>query len=327
MGLLVDGEWKYKGEWESDEKGRFKRQKSTFRDWVTTDDSTPYDPEAGRYHLYVSYACPWAHRTLTVRALRGLDEAIDVSVVDPFMSKEGWGFAPEKNGCTPDKLHGHEWLREVYTEADSEFTGRVTVPVLWDRKHETIVNNESSEIIRMFDTAFDELARYPEVDLYPPELADDIDEVIDAIYQPINNGVYRAGFAHSQEAYDEAIDQLFGALDHWDSVLEDQRYLCGDQLTEADVCMFTTLFRFDHVYHTHFQCNVRQIQQYPNLSGYLRELYQLPGVAEISRLDHVTHHYYRSHDHINPRRIEARGPEIDFEAPHGRDELAGGFSR
>jgi putative glutathione S-transferase len=318
MGLMIDGEWKYKGDWESDEGGRFQRQDTTFREWVTQDDSTPYDPEAGRYHLYVSYACPWAHRTLAVRALQGLEDAIDVSVVDPFMGKDGWQFSPDKDGATRDKVHDSDYLREVYKEARQDFTGRVTVPVLWDKKTETIVNNESAEIIRMFDTVFDEVATNDEWELYPSDRADRIDEVIEAIYQPINNGVYRAGFAETQEAYDEAIDELFGALSHWDDVLGEHRYLCGDRVTEADICMFTTLFRFDHVYHTHFKCNVREIQDYPNLSGYVRDIYQLPGIADVSRLDHITHHYYRSHEHINPNRIEARGPDIDFDAPHGR---------
>jgi putative glutathione S-transferase len=315
MGMLIDGEWHEKG-WETDEEGHFQRSETDFRDWITTDDSSRFEPESGRYHLYVSYACPWAHRTLITRALKGLEDDVSVSVVHPFMGDDGWTFQ-EGDGTVADPIHDADLLREVYTAADSNYTGRVTVPVLWDREHDTIVNNESLEIMRMFDVAFDGIASR-DIDLYPEGKQDQIDEVVEAIYEPINNGVYRAGFATTQQAYDEAINDLFEALDHWNEVLGDRRFLCGDRLTEADICMFTTLFRFDAVYHTHFMCNVRQISDYENLWPYARSIYQMPGVAETCRLDHIKHHYYRSHPSVNPHQIEARGPQLDWEAPQDR---------
>jgi putative glutathione S-transferase len=320
MGMLIDGEWRKKG-WETDEEGAFQRSETTFRDRITADGSSGCPAAGDRYHLYVSYACPCAHRTLIMRALKGLEEAISVSVVDPFMGEEGWAFS-DAPGASPDPFYDADYLREIYQRADADYTGRVTVPVLWDTRDETIVNNESAEIIRMFDTEFEEFASN-DVDLYPEGYRDDVDEAIEAIYQPINNGVYRAGFAETQEAYESAIDDLFGALDYWDGVLDDQRFLCGDRMTEADICMFTTLFRFDAVYHTHFKCNVARIVDYPNLWGHAREIYQLPGVAETCNLEHVTRHYYRSHESVNPKRIVARGPRLDWDAPHGRDRLPG----
>ena len=319
MGMMVEGEWKQR-DWATDEEGRFQRSTTTFRDWIRADGSGDFPVEGDRYHLYVSYACPWAHRTLMTRTLKGLEEVVTVSVVDPYMGEEGWHFS-ESEGAVPDFVNDKDYLREVYKLADDKFTGRVTVPVLWDKRESTVVNNESIEIVRMFDTEFDELAERPEVDLYPEEQRDEIDRVIDAIYQPINNGVYRSGFAHSQKAYEEAVGELFDALDHWESVLGDQRYLVGEQLTEADICMFTTLYRFDQVYHTHFKCNVRRIDDYPNLWAYAREIYQLPGIAETCNMSHIKEHYYTSHESVNPRRIIARGPDQDWEAPHGRDEL------
>jgi putative glutathione S-transferase len=322
MNQLVDGEWRTDTYETTNEDGEFERQSTTFRDFIEDAPDAEFPAEAGRYHLYVSYACPWAHRTLLVRALKGLEDAITVDVVDPFRDADGWQFTPEKAGCTADSINGNDYLREAYVEADPDATCRVTVPVLWDKKQDTIVNNESKEIIRMLDTAMDDVATR-DVDLYPEGYREDVDRIIEDIYEPINNGVYRAGFAGSQDAYDDAIGELFDALDHWDSVLADQRYLAGDRLTEADVCMFTTLVRFDQVYHTHFMCNRRQIQDYDNLWPYLRDLYQTPGVAETVNMDHIKEHYYTTHPDVTPSRIVARGPDLDFAAPHDRDELAG----
>ena len=320
--MLVDGEWRTDAYENTDDDGEFDRQETSFRDRVEADRDAEHPAAKDRYHLYVSYACPWAHRALMTRALRGLEDVISVDVVDPHRRSDGWEVAPGKEGCTPDSVFGSEYLREVYTEADPDFTGRVTVPVLWDREAQTIVNNESAEIIRMLDTVFAEFGR--DTTLYPEGYHDDVDRVIEAIYEPINNGVYRAGFAGTQEAYDEAVSDLFDALTHWEGVLSDQRYLCGARLTEADVCLFTTLIRFDHVYHTHFKCNVRRIRDYPNLWNYLKELYQLPGVAETVNLDHITEHYYRSHTDLNPKGLVARGPPPAFDEPHDRDRLPGG---
>ncbi len=323
MNMLVDGEWRTDAQEATNEEGEFERQETTFRDFVEDDPDARFRPEPGRYHLYVSYACPWAHRTLLVRALKGLDDAITVDVVDPWRGDDGWQFTPEKDGCTPDTVNDSDYLREVYQKADPDATCRVTVPVLWDKREETIVNNESAEILRMLDTAMDDVARQ-NVDLYPEGYRDQVDRIIDDIYEPINNGVYRAGFAGSQEAYEEAVDDLFGALDRWDEVLSDQRYLAGDRLTEADLCMFTTLVRFDHVYHTHFKCNVKAVHEYDNLWPYLRDLYQTPGVADTVRLDHIKEHYYTTHPDVNPKGLVARGPDLDFEAPHDRNSLPGG---
>lgn len=318
MNQLVGGEWRTDTYETTNEEGAFERQETTFREWIGEE----FPAESGRYHLYVSYACPWAHRTLLARSLKGLEDAISVSVVDPFRDADGWQFTPEKDGCTEEPLYGAEYLRELYVRADPDVTCRVTVPVLWDTKEETIVNNESREVLRMLDTEFEEQATR-EVDLYPEGYREEVEGIIDAIYEPINNGVYRAGFAGSQEAYDEAVEDLFAALDRWDSVLADQRFLAGDRLTEADICMFTTLIRFDQVYHTHFMCNVMQIREYEHLWPYLRDLYQIPGVTETVNMDHIKEHYYTTHPDVNPSRIVARGPDLDFEAPHDRDELAG----
>ncbi|MEF8870878.1 MAG: glutathione S-transferase family protein [Haloarculaceae archaeon] len=323
MNMLVDGEWRTDAYESTNEDGEFDRQETSFRDFVEDDPDARFQPEAGRYHLYVSYACPWAHRTLLVRALKGLQEAISVDIVDPFRADDGWQFSPDKEGCTPDTVNGSEYLREVYTEADPEMTGRVTVPVLWDKQEETIVNNESREILRMLDTEFGDVASR-DVDLYPAGHQEEVDRVIEDIYDPINNGVYRAGFAKSQEAYDRAVDELFDSLDHWDEVLADQRYLAGDRLTEADICMFTTLVRFDQVYHTHFMCNKQHIHEYDNLWPYLRDLYQTTGVAETVNMSHIKEHYYTTHPDVTPSRIIAAGPDLDFEGDHDRDELPGG---
>ncbi len=320
MGKMLDGEWITEEDWTTDDEGRFQRSETTFRDRVRADGSTEFEPEAGRYHLYVSYACPWAHRTLITRQLKGLQEAVSVSVVDPLMGEDGWEFS-EAPGAIPDTVNGADYLREVYARADAGYTGRVTVPVLWDRQRETIVNNESKEIMRMFDLEFDEIAEHPEVDLYPEDRRDEIDETIEAIYQPINNGVYRAGFAASQEAYETAVDELFEALDHWDERLANRRYLCGDRVTEADICMFTTLYRFDAVYHIHFKCSTRRLVDYPNLWPYARDLYQTEDFRTTCNMHHIREHYYRSHETVNPRRIVAREPEMDWEAPHHREAL------
>jgi putative glutathione S-transferase len=323
MNRLVDGEWRTDAYESTNDAGEFERQTTTFRDWIRDDDDARFQPEAGRYHLYVSYACPWAHRTLLVRALKGLEDAITVDVVDPFRAEDGWQFTPEKPGCTPDRIAGSDYLRELYQTADDDVTCRVTVPVLWDRAEGTIVNNESEEIIRMLDTAMGGVADR-DVDLYPEGYQDEIDRIIEAIYEPINNGVYRAGFATKQSAYDAAVEELFDALDRRDEVLADQRYLAGDRLTEADVCMFTTLVRFDQVYHSHFMCNKRFVHQYDNLWPYVRDLYQTPGVAETVNMSHIKEHYYTTHPDVTPTRIVAAGPDLDFEADHDRDELPGG---
>jgi glutathionyl-hydroquinone reductase len=316
LGMLVDGKWVTEREQE-DKKGKFVRPSTTFRNWVTADGSSGFKAERDRYHLYVSLACPWAHRTLIMRQLKGLSDAISISVVDPEMGDNSWEFS-DGEGCIPDTVNHTRYLWELYTKVEPNYTGRVTVPVLWDKQKGTIVNNESREIIRMLDTEFGEIAK-PDVDLFPKAFQQQIDETIDAIYQPINNGVYRAGFATTQEAYEEAVTELFENLDHWETVLGKQRYLCGDRLTEADICMFTTLLRFDAVYYVHFKCNLRRIVDYPNLWGYLRDLYQHPGVKETCNLDHIKRHYYKSHPKVNPTRIVPKGPIIDFEAPHDRD--------
>ncbi|ERH06071.1 MAG: putative glutathione S-transferase [Halonotius sp. J07HN4] len=330
MNMLVDGEWRTDAFQTTNEEGAFERQTTPFRDWIAGSDvpdhvdaepSDRFPAESGRYHLYVSYACPWAHRTLLVRALMGLQDAIGVSVVDPYRGDDGWQFTPEKPGCTPDKLNDSDYLRERYVAADPEATCRVTVPVLWDTKEETIVNNESREIIRMLTTGFDDIAEQ-DIDLAPESHRDEIDEIITDIYEPINNGVYKAGFATNQGPYDEAVETLFDALDHWNEVLADQRFLAGDQLTEADICMFTTLIRFDHVYHTHFMCNKQYIHQYDNLWPYLRDMYQQPGIAETVDIDHIKEHYYTTHPDVTPHGIIAHGPELEFGAPHERDQLS-----
>jgi putative glutathione S-transferase len=315
MGQLVEGKWSTAW-YTPDEKGRFVRGQTSFRDRVTADGSSGFPAEAGRYHLYISLACPWAHRTLIGRALKKLEGAISISVVDPFMAERGWVFS-EGPGCIPDTVNGAETLWQVYVEARPDYTGRVTVPVLWDRQRATIVNNESREILRMFDTQFDAVGD-ASVTLFPEGRREAIDWTIDAIYAPINNGVYRAGFATTQAAYDEAVVEVFAALDHWERALGESRYLCGDTLTEADVCLFTTLLRFDPVYHGHFKCNLRRVVDYPNLWGYLRDVYQTPGVAGTCDLDHIKQHYYRSHETINPTRVVPRGPILDLGAPHDR---------
>lgn len=315
LGMLIDGQWVTTRKQE-DTQGRFVRPSTTFRHGITADGSSPYPVVANRYHLYVSLACPWAHRTLIVRSLMGLEAAIGISVVDPYMGDQGWMFS-EAPGCIPDSVNHTTYLREIYLKAEPNYTGRVTVPILWDTQTHTIVNNESREIIRMLSTACRAIATSG-IDLAPEPLQPAIDNTLDAIYQPINNGVYRAGFATHQTAYDEAVTELFAALDHWESVLAEHRYLCGTQLTEADICLFTTLLRFDAVYYTHFKCNLRRIVDYPNLWNYLKDIYQIPEVKTTCNLDHIKQHYYRSHPNVNPFGIVPKGPLINFDEPHNR---------
>jgi len=319
-GALVEGEWKTERQWKNTD-GRFVRQATSFRDWVSAGGDSVFPAQAGRYHLYVAWACPWAHRTAILRKLKGLEEVIGLSAVGSFLGEDGWAFYDEP-GVIPDNVNSAHFLREVYAKADPDYTGRVTTPVLWDKETGTIANNESREIVRMLDTEFEEFAT-TDAAFFPADLRDEIDETIDAIYEPINNGVYRAGFTTKQEAYDEAVTDVFDALDHWEDVLSERRYLCGDRITEADWCMFPTLVRFDSVYHGHFKCNLRRIVDYPNLWGYLRDLYQQPGVAETVNMDHIKNHYYRSHESINPTRIVPKGPVLDFTGPHDRARLSG----
>ena len=316
MGYLEQGVWHKEWAARHDARGNFLRLESRFRGRVTRDGSGGYRVMPGRYHLYVSLACPWAHRTLIFRALKGLDNAISVSIVDPLMLDDGWAFS-DFPGCVPDTVNGARYLREVYTKADPRYSGRVTVPVLWDRETGTIVNNESSEIIRMLSSEFEDVARRHE-DYYPQPLRAEIDAVNRLVYENVNNGVYRCGFATTQEAYEDAFDALFSALDQLEARLGQSRYLAGDQLTEADWRLFPTLVRFDAVYYGHFKCNLRRLGDYPNLSNYVRDLYQVPGVAETVDMAHIKRHYYASHRHINPTGIVPKGPEIDFLAPHDR---------
>jgi putative glutathione S-transferase len=319
LGRMVDGNWTT--DWnERDDSGKFNRTPTKFRDRITADGSSGFQAASGRYYLYISLACPWAHRTLILRSLKGLESVIGLSIVDAVLSDKGWFFS-EEPGAIPDAANHTEYLQEIYLKADPKYTGRITVPVLWDKEKQTIVNNESREIIQMFDTEFNEFATR-EIDLYPQALRQRIDDTIDKMYMPVNNGVYRSGFATSQEAYEEAVTELFQNLDHWETVLADQRYLCGNQLTEADVCMFTTLLRFDSVYYSHFKCNVHRIADYPNLWNYLKELYQHPQIKPTCNLDHIKRHYYMSQTQINPTRIVPIGPEIDFEAPHDRHRFS-----
>jgi putative glutathione S-transferase len=309
------------GKGERGDGGRFARQTSTFRDIVTADGSSGYRAEAGRYHLYVSLACPWAHRTVILRELKGLRDAIGMSIVDPVRDRRGWAFTGEP-GTTDDAVNGWAYLAEGYRASDPDFDGRVTVPVLWDTVAERIVNNESADIIVMLNSEFDDFAANPQLDLYPAELRDEIDAINDRVYENVNNGVYRAGFASTQEAYEEAVFPLFQTLEELDSRLAERRYLVGRRQTLADWRLFTTLLRFDPVYVGHFKCNLRRIADYPNLSGYLRDLYQTPGVTSTVDLDQIKRHYYMTHGAINPTGIVPAGPVLDLAAPHGREALA-----
>jgi putative glutathione S-transferase len=319
MGLLVDGKWQDKWYDTSKNGGKFERQASKFRDNVSNDEDAKYPVESGRYHLYVSLACPWAHRALIFRKLKGLEEHIDVSVVHPEMLDNGWEFK-EYPGSTGDKLYGFDYAHQIYTKAKPEITTRVTVPILWDKQTETIVNNESAEIIRIFNSGFNALTSNDD-DYYPEALRQEIDDINEMVYHDINNGVYKAGFATTQKAYEEAVNALFHALDIVEERLSKQRYLVGSNITEADWRLFTTLIRFDAVYHGHFKCNKKQIADYPNIYGYMKELYQVPGVAETVNFDHIKRHYYFSHTMINPTQIIPVGPEQDLMSAHGRENI------
>jgi putative glutathione S-transferase len=322
MGLLVDGVWQDR--WYDTKKtgGRFERSSSSLRNWITADGSAGSSGEggfpaaSGRYHLYVSLACPWAHRTLIFRTLKGLEAMIDVSVVHWHMGDQGWTFEAAEGG-TGDPLHDADYLHQLYTRADPAYSGRVTVPVLWDKERSTIVSNESAEIIRMFNRAFDGLGA-ASANFYPEALRAEIDLVNDEVYDRVNNGVYKAGFATEQAAYEEAAQALFQTLEGLEERLSGQRYLAGDQVTEADWRLFTTLVRFDPVSHGHFKCNLKRLVDYPNLFAYARELYQWPGVAETIDFQHIKKHYYGSHGSVNPTGIVPIGPEIDWTRPHGR---------
>ncbi len=320
MGLLVDGKWQDNWYDTKTTGGRFVRAKSQFRDWITREGAGGFKAETGRYHLYVSYACPWAHRTLVFRKLKNLEETISLSIVHPMMLENGWEFR-EGDGCVPDSINNSRYLHEIYTAAKPDYSGRVTVPVLWDKHTNTIVNNESSEIIRMFNTEFDHLGANSVLDFYPEDRREEIDRINNIVYEKINNAVYRCGFATTQEAYEEAFTQLFDALDDIENILGKSRYLAGEKLTEADWRLFTTLLRFDPVYYSHFKCNKRLIESYENLSNYLRELYQVPGVIDTVNMDHIKNHYYGSHLTINPTGIVPLGPEQDLSAPHNRDNF------
>ena len=325
MGQLVDGTWHDTWYDTKSTGGKFVRSTAKFRNWITPDGAPGpsgeggFKAEAGRYHLYVSYACPWAHRTLIFRELKGLADLITVSVVHPDMLSDGWVLSDDYPGATGDTLYGLPFLRDIYLKADPQISGRVTVPILWDKQQETIVSNESSEIIRMFNSAFNELTGNVE-DFWPKVLRDAIEPVNVRIYDTLNNGVYRSGFATSQEAYTEAVTQLFDTMDWLENRLSTNRYLMGDRITEADWRLVPTLFRFDPVYHLHFKCNRKRVIDYPNLWAYTRELYQWPGVAQTVNFDHIVRHYHYSHESINPHRIIPINPDLNWDEPHGRGD-------
>ncbi|ENT7207949.1 glutathione S-transferase family protein [Vibrio parahaemolyticus] len=314
MGKLVEGVWHDVWYDTKANGGKFVREDAGFRDWIKNDSEAVFQPESGRYHLYVSLACPWAHRTLIFRKLKGLEPHIDVTVVCPDMLSEGWQMG------LPEPLFGHTRMHQIYTQAKPDYTGRVTVPVLWDKKTNTIVSNESSEIIRMFNSAFNDLTGNHD-DYYPEPLRGVIDEWNDYIYPNVNNGVYRCGFATSQEAYEEAFESLFSALDKIDAHLATHRYLAGNKITEADWRLFTTLVRFDAVYVGHFKCNKQRIADYVNIQGYLKELYQIDGIADTTDFYHIKRHYYFSHTGINPTQVVPKGPDLDFSSPHQREMI------
>ena len=323
MGKLIDGKWSTQGYDTASTGGAFRRSEASFRNWITPDGAPGpsgiggFPAEAGRYHLYVSYACPWAHRSLVFRAIKGLEDLITVSVVHPDMLDDGWTFRTDFPGATGDTLHGEDFLRDVYLRAEPNMTGRVTVPVLWDKVQNTIVSNESSEIIRMFNSAFDGVTGNTQ-DYWPEDLREEIEVVNARVYDTVNNGVYKAGFATRQGPYEDAVGALFDSLDWLEDRLSRQRWLMGDRLTEADWRLFTTLVRFDSVYHLHFKCNRRRLIDYDNLWEYTRDLYQQAGVAATVRMDHIVRHYHYSHETINPNRIIPINPILDFNAPHAR---------
>jgi len=327
MGLLVEGVWKDQWYDTSSTGGKFVRSDAGFRNWITKDGSagpsgqSGFKAESGRYHLYISHACPWANRAAIFRKLKHLEEHISFSVVDHFMGDEGWTFNGEEDGSTQDHINNFTRMHNIYTAAKSDYTGRVTVPVLWDKKTKTIVSNESSEIIRMFNSAFNDITGN-NADFYPDELRSGIDEINERIYHTLNNGVYKCGFATTQEAYDDAFGPLFDTVDFLEEHLASNRYLMGDTITEADWRLFSTLVRFDPVYVGHFKCNKKRMADCPNLHNYILELYQWPGVAETINMHHIKAHYYGSHESINPTRIVPLGPDIDFTAAHDRARLS-----
>jgi putative glutathione S-transferase len=304
---------------EQTDVGEFKRQDDAFRDWVTADGRSGYPAAAGRYHLYVSLACPWAHRTIIVRTLKRLEQVVGMTVVDPIRDERGWAFR-NGPGHTPDSLNGFHFLSEAYRATDPDYRGRVTVPVLWDRVTKRIVTNSDDDLMRMFNEEFNGFTD-SRLDLYPPPLRQPIDMLNSEIYEQVNNGVYRAGFATSQQAYEQAAHRLFDRLDELELKLRDRRYLFGSEPVESDWRLFVTLLRFDAVYHGHFKCNLRRIVDYPHLSGYLKDLYQVPGIAETVDFDHIKRHYYMTHHNINPTRIVPIGPLLDLSGPHGREQL------
>ena len=314
MGVMIDGEWQAGDVAGTSSDGEFERKATSFHDWIGYEGEFP--PEADRYRLYVSYACPWAHRTLIMRTLKGLEEMIPVSVVNWYMGEGGWSFH-NGPGVVPDLVFEAEFLREIYAAADDGYTGKVTVPVLLDTQTRKIVNNESSEILRMFNSAFDGLGA-ADGDYCPEELAGEIDEVNERVYETFNNGVYKAGFARSQRAYDKAVTALFDTMDWMEERLSRQRWLAGDRFTEADIRAFPTLIRFDPVYNCHFKCNRARVIDYPHLWAYTREIYQMPGVADTVNLQHIRHHYFESHPSVNPSGVAAIGPDLHYDAPHGR---------
>jgi glutathionyl-hydroquinone reductase len=319
MGMLVEGKWQRRNEVWGDSNGRFRRTETQFRNWVTADGRPGpsgqggFAAAAGRYHLYVSLACPWAHRTLIMRALKGLDDMVSLSVVHWLMGDDGWSFEPGE-GVIGDPVMGAEHLHEIYAAAKPDYSGRVTVPVLWDKSQATIVNNESAEIIRMFNSAFDELGAAPG-DYFPDGLRDEIEAVNARVYDTVNNGVYKSGFATTQEAYEEAVGPLFETLDWLEKRLARQPYVAGDRLSEADIRLFTTLARFDPVYNGHFKCNIRRLVDYPRLWALTRRIYQIPEVRPTVNFTHIKRHYYMSHRSVNPTGIVPLGPELDFDAP------------
>ncbi|KLN62264.1 glutathionyl-hydroquinone reductase YqjG [Kiloniella spongiae] len=324
MGKLVDGQWHDVWYDTKSSNGKFQRKDAQFRNWVTADGSNGpngekgYPVESGRYHLYVNLACPWAHRAMIFRSLKGLEATISVSVVHWEMKENGWEFNPGDLGSTEDLLYGSDYLYQIYTKADPNYTGRVTVPVLWDKKEQTIISNESSEIIRMFNSSFDAFATKDVPDLYPQDMREAIDSVNELVYHNINNGVYKSGFATTQMAYEEAYHALFDTMDNLEERLNSQKYLAGDRLTEADWRLFTTLLRFDPVYYGHFKCNKKRLVDYINLWALTRELYQYEGVAKTVNIPHIKAHYYGSHGTINPTGVIPVGPDIDFAQPHNR---------
>ncbi len=325
MGILIEGKWHDQWYDTKSHKGRFVRNESQFRNWITADGSagptgnSGFKAEAGRYHLYVSLACPWAHRTLIFRAIKGLEDMISISVVHPYMAEHGWTFE-EGDGVVVDGINNAKYMHQVYTAAQPSYSGRVTVPVLWDKHTNTIVSNESSDIIRMLGIAFDDIGAL-QGDYYPSDLRVEIDTLNERIYSTVNNGVYKAGFATTQDAYEEGVVPLFESLDWLEEILSTQRYLTGSQITEADWRLFTTLVRFDPVYVGHFKCNLKTISDYPNLSGYVRDLFQRSGVSHTVNMTHIKSHYYTSHHTINPTRVVPLGPEVDYAAPHNRAEI------